>query len=236
MTTPHNPFVKLSRPVIGKGHRQQFRTTDELCRNHFSTYSELNHICQSTMTRALSLLGQRPAVIIETGSSAWGTNSSLLFDSYVNSFGGRFSSVDIRRQPRRLLRKACSSQSSFYRGDSVQFLSAIVDLCSQVDLVYLDSWDVDWTNPVASAVHGLREFLMLLPIFRQHGGLLLVDDTPHIDYVSRNLPHLVEPCEKFASQYGFTPGKGALILEFCKSSGCGKILEHQYQALINFEP
>ncbi len=46
------------------------------------------------MKVAIELLGDRPARILETGSSAWGTNSSLLFDSYVHRFGGEFYTID----------------------------------------------------------------------------------------------------------------------------------------------
>lgn len=186
------------------------------------------------MTRALSLLCQRPANIIETGSSAWGTNSSLLFDSYVNSFGGSFASVDIRRQPSRALRKICTPRSKFWCNDSVRFLKLFTQTCSRVDLVYLDSWDVDWSQPISSAIHGFNEYLILLPLLKQYGGLLLVDDTPSIEFVGSMLPHLYDSCKQFESEYGFLPGKGSLILSHCQLTGFGNVIEHQYQALIQF--
>jgi hypothetical protein len=58
------------------------------------------------MRQAIHLLGQSPSVILETGMSAWGTNSSLLFDDYVCCFGGEFFTVDIR------LRHCCKCAES----------------------------------------------------------------------------------------------------------------------------
>lgn len=63
------------------------------------------------MLMALEHLIGRPSVIVEIGSSAWGTNSSLLFDSYVNSFGGIFQSVDLRVQPMLSLQKSVQKKA-----------------------------------------------------------------------------------------------------------------------------
>lgn len=174
---------------------------------------------------------QESAIILETGPSAWGTNSSLLFDSYVNSFGGSFESVDIRLQPSIVLRVQCSSNSSFYCNDSVSFLNQWSKNNHQVDLVYLDSWDVDWDNPIPSAMHGLSEYLAIAPSLLP-GSLLLVDDTPFDDQVTKSVqPNHIEPFMRFYGMFGFYPGKGAFVKQHLESIGRGKQIEHSYQLL-----
>ena len=115
---------------------------DDLVREHFATRSNLSHANFKSMQEAISALCGRPSWIVETGSSAWGTDSSRLFDSYVATFGGRFWSVDSRLEPMLKLRKHMSKSSSMSCDDSVRFLKRWVDKYSshRVDLVYLDSF------------------------------------------------------------------------------------------------
>ena len=44
-----------------------------------------------------------------------------------------------------------------------------------IDLVYLDSFDLDWQDPHASSLHHLKELCALLPKLRP-GCLVVVDD------------------------------------------------------------
>ena len=76
---------------------------------------------------ALRLLAGRPARIVETGTSAWGVDSTLLFDSYVRHFGGRFDSVDLRALPSDRLRPVVGPATHLHVGDSVEFLSGLAD-------------------------------------------------------------------------------------------------------------
>jgi hypothetical protein len=105
---------------------------------------------------------------------------------------------------------------------------------AQPNLVYLDSWDVDWTDPLASALHGFHEFLVVLPLLR-NGVLLLVDDTPLNSDVMLNVqPKHVEDFDRFTKVYGFTPGKGTLIKNFLLKNAIGKEIAHNYQLLWEF--
>ena len=74
----------------GVSRREAFSDPETLVDFHFRNFSSRDHPCRPTLETALIHLDKKPAVIIETGSSAWGTNSSYLFDSYVTSFGGAF--------------------------------------------------------------------------------------------------------------------------------------------------
>lgn len=229
-----SPIYRGKKGFQGVAARDRFESLGQLIDDHFHRYSDSNHPCRGTLTTALEKLGNKPAVIIETGPSAWGTNSSLLFDSYVNSFGGSFSSVDLRAEPMFTLRSLCSNRSVFFCDDSVSFLKRFASHNTPPDLVYLDSWDVVWTDPLASALHGFYEFLVVLPLLRD-GVFLLVDDTPvNSDVMLKVQPKFVEDFDRFTQVYGFTPGKGALIKNFLVKSAIGKEVEHDYQLLWEF--
>lgn len=115
-------FVYRGKKKSGSFEREKFFKVNELVDSHFKKHSSTDHACRDTMLMALEHLDCRPSVIVETGSSAWGTNSSLLFDSYVNSFGGMFQSVDLRVSPMLSLQKKCTEKSFFVCDDSISFL------------------------------------------------------------------------------------------------------------------
>jgi hypothetical protein len=207
----------------------------ELVREHFATRSDLSlsHPNFESLQQAISALGGRPSWIIETGSSAWGTDSSRLFDSYVATFGGRFWSVDLRLQPMLKLKKQMSKSSSMSCDDSVRFLKRWIDQHSldKADLVYLDSWDLDISDPLPAAIHGLKEFLAISPALRK-GSLLLVDDTPlSVDLLPAPLR---ESAARFQASHGLVPGKGMLIDLLLKTQPHITKLLHHYQVLYSF--
>ena len=211
------------------------RSLTELVDAHFLRHSAPDHICRPTLTKALNLLQCRPAVILETGSSAWGTNSSLLFDAYVTTFGGTFETVDIRVRPSVELEPLCSLRTTLYCNDSINFLKnwSLRNPGKKIDLLYLDSWDVDWANPNPSALHGLAELLEVLPHLHA-GSLLLIDDTP-VDTAAFKLAQTSQAdFEDYVAKQGFAPGKGALCRLLLKSLGRGSEVMHRYQSLWQF--
>lgn len=224
------------RSCRGSAKRVAYDSVSELIVGHFKEHSELDHPCIGTLSIALSSLDQRPANIIETGSSAWGTNSSLLFDSYVNSFGGSFQTVDIRLQPLMTLPQLCSERTTVHCDDSVTFLGRKDTFNEHLNLIYLDSWDVDIHDPLPSALHGLHEFLTVLPYLRSSNALLLVDDTP-LDFDTwfrvQQSSNRVE-FQSFVERHGFAPGKGGLIKAFLEKVGFGELVAHDYQLLWKF--
>lgn len=225
-------FLNRKGGIKGLAHRQKFSDLDELLENHFNKYSDPVHPCRDSLSRSLRLLGNHPARIIETGSSAWGANSSVLFDSYVNSFGGSLASVDIRMNPMTNLLGVCTDKSEFYCDDSVSFLKRFPK--RETSFVYLDSWDVDWSNPMPSALHGFSEFIEVFP-FLTPGSILLIDDTPRDSSVMEVVhPNHLESFLDFQRMYGFAPGKGALVLNYLKQFSCGEIISHDYQLLVKF--
>jgi len=228
----HKPLRSSDEALaLGTATRETFSSSTELIDHHFSEHSDAHHPCHSTMARAIELLGEKPAHIIETGSSAWGTNSSLLFDAYVNSFGGTFESVDIRPEPARALGVLCCPNSRFFCDDSVSFLKRVERERPPIDLLYLDSWDLDWSDPLPSALHGLNEFLSIYPALRP-GSLILIDDTPlNANELAHAHPNQVEDYVASSKKFGFSPGKGSLVKLWLRQQSIGQELAHGYQLL-----
>ena len=205
------------------------RFSKDITKLHFETWSTLTHPNYNNFSRVIALLEEKPVNILETGTSAWGTDSTRLWDLYVRRFGGHFISVDLRREASRRLMFQVGKDSRLETSDSVKFIENYRG--PQFDFVYLDSWDVDPANPLAAALHGLAEFEALSGHLNS-GCLVLIDDTPtelpNEDYVK--FPAL----EKFRVEYQQTPGKGALILSNLNKYPNFKILSHDYSLLLQF--
>lgn len=210
-------------------HRK-FNGLEDLITYHFERWSRVDHQNLPGLSIALSSLSKANPVILETGTSAYGTDSSRLFDMYVRNFGGEFYSVDINSYPSKRLKFAKSKYTKFFVMDSVKFLSNLEAITGKksVDLVYLDSWDVDWSNPLPSARHGERELCALTP-YLLPGTIVIVDDTPKtIDWI----PILDQPIAKdFVDQFGVLPGKGA-FLKVALQNMEYQVLHHDYNLVI----
>lgn len=211
----------------------KFDSPTDLVRAHFEWWSETGHVNKAGFECALAEMRGRPQTIIETGSSAWGVDSTRLWDAYVRAFGGEFWSVDVSIEPRRKLERHMSSTSSLVVGDSVKFLNEFVrsHRGMRVTLCYLDSWDLDWSDPEPSEIHGFREWSAVKPLMGS-GSLLIVDDTPgSIDWVPTQ--HRKE-AQDYLNAVGHLPGKGALIeRELCGDNQVKK-LWHGYNVVYKF--
>ena len=128
------------------------------------------------------LLNQKHAnfEIVETGTLRTPGNwvdgqSARLFTEFVDYQGGRVRSVDIDVLACQAAREhIVSTNFSVEQSDSVAWLAGQTDL-DQVDLFYLDSWDVDWMDDTASAEHHLREFQIIEPHLKP-GCVVALDD------------------------------------------------------------
>jgi hypothetical protein len=229
---------RLGKAIRVRGqaaHRRvDFSSADELVRHHFAQRSSLDHHSFGSMRQAIHLLGQSPSVILETGMSAWGTNSSLLFDDYVCCFGGEFFTVDIRLRPLLQMRGVVSHQTELICDDSVRYLRRWVrsNPGRKADLVYLDSYDLNPRSPYAAAVHGIREYLAIRPALGK-GSLLLVDDTPIDPDVCP--PEWRHDAESFLEREGVMPGKGMLVVPYLDSTHAVTKIHHGYQVLYRFD-
>jgi predicted O-methyltransferase YrrM len=168
----------------------------------------------------LLLKNPRPEYhIIETGTCRDPGNwkdgqSAVLFTAFVDITGGRVRSVDINPDACERARRHLSDQRfEVVCSDSVAWLSQQKDL-DQVDLFYLDSYDVKWHDDNPSAEHHLREFQTIEP-FLQPGTIVAIDDNA-----------------RFADT-GRRTGKGRRIVEYLESKNIHPIYDH-YQIIYQF--
>jgi len=230
---------RLGAPVRTRGSKEPppcaSTTTEDLVRLHFRTRSTHDHVNFESILAALTLLDERPSRIVETGMSAWGTDSTRLFADWVDAFGGELWSVDVRLQPLVHVRESVSRRTVLTCGDSVRFLRRWVRShaadCS-VGLVYLDSFDLDVGDPYPAALHGIRELFAIRTALRS-GSLLLVDDTPATPELCP--AGMREPAERFLAREGVMPGKGMLIDRYLEGAPNVTKIHHAYQALYRFD-
>ena len=130
----------------------------------------------------------RPVGIVETGCvrvpDNWSGDggSTILFDDYARTHPGSVVyTVDLDAGATRIC--LVSDCVKIHTGDSVPYLQSIADNPPAdlpfLDLVYLDSYDLDLNNPVPSAVHHLKELIAISPHIRSE-TLIVVDDSPDI--------------------------------------------------------
>ena len=187
------------------------------------------HICYHTIYKALSELikkGKNEYIIVETGCSAHGTKSTLLWDKFVNSFGGKVLSVDLNKNSVSITNKETSDKTNVTHSDSLKYLPTITD---KIDFLYLDSYDVDFLNPLPSAEHHLKEFNCIKHLLHK-GSIVLIDDTP----ISPEWLDNGKYCpiyNKLKLQFNENmSGKGSLVSRELEKMGAEKLM-HQYQIL-----
>lgn len=122
--------------------------------------------------------------IVETGCTRKEGNwdgdgqSTVILSEFAKWVRGSFYTVDLDNEAVELARKLCPS-AGVNCGDSVEFLSKFKD---QIDLLYLDSFDLDMSNFHAAALHCMFEFCAALPKLHA-GSIVFIDDSPMTDMV-----------------------------------------------------
>ena len=165
--------------------RRTKKTNDKLWEAYFSKIKKrLNEPITKTsreegFTKIFDYLRtKKDPIIVETGCYREVDNyegdgcSTLLFDEFIEIYGGTLLSVDI--DP-----KACelASKNTFHaevsNQDSIEFLST---LDGKIDLLYLDSYNIeDWSNDWEAASHHLKELFAAKNVIKP-GTLIVVDD------------------------------------------------------------
>lgn len=229
-------YQRQTRIVQTKYERysaQQFDTSEALVYRHFETWSQRDHVNLQGFLVALQSLSGAPARIFETGTSAWGTDSTRLWDSYIRNFGGQMWSVDISEAPSLRLHGQLSRNSHLIVEDSIDFIDRFraAQTTNRIDLCYLDSWDLDWRDPEPAEIHGFREWEAIKPLLG-NGSILIVDDTPlELSWVPENVRHLA--AEHLRTR-GRLPGKGFLINQELRERPDVKKLWHGYNCVYLF--
>lgn len=202
-------------------------TPDDLVSMHFRTWSVPAHINEWGLRLAIRELGGRPAFIVETGTSAWGTDSTRLWDGYVRRWGGGFWTVDLARERSERLKGQVGDSTRMVIDDSVEFIERWVTDSPgrRLDLAYLDSWDVNWATPDAAALHGLREWRAIQPAVHP-GTVVVIDDTPSsIDHIPVQFH---KEAQRWVAEKGALPGKGSLVLTQSDFTENWQVLHHDY--------
>ena len=126
---------------------------------------------------------QRNYQILETGCVRGVDNwigdgqSTVLFNSFLNFYDGLLISVDLSPDAIAVARRITSKKSHFVCSDSIRFLRDLNKLAGnglKLDLVYLNSFDVDFDNAEPSAFHHIEELLSLGAASK--GAILAIDD------------------------------------------------------------
>ena len=176
-----------------------------------------------------------PITIVETGCArvlgnwAGDGQSSVLFDRYLesSSAGSSGFAIDLDPQATTLCKTLVSDRITVLTGDSVAVLPDVShELESSgrtIDLLYLDSYDVDWAYPTPSAVHHLKEMVSIVGALRPD-SLVVVDDAPSTCRLVGNANN----------QYDMVSlpvigGKGFYVAEYAKQIGANLMFSH-YQA------
>ena len=206
-------IYNLQKYLRYKFHYFLLKDYKKLIDNHFKFLAKYGNMNKKLFEIAIGNFSCQSITFFETGSSAnWGANSSLLFDSYVNKFGGKLITVDIREDANRYLNSKFSKKSFSFIENSLDFIKTYdQSFFKTIDLVYLDSYDLDINNPEPSMNHCLQEFLLLDERIKV-GSLIAIDDTPNLEafnmYMEFNLNK-----NNTIEKYGYIPGKGTKVLE-----------------------
>ena len=216
--------VKINNIKFLEGKLKNIKNVESLLDFHFQTYSDSKHINKDMFEILLEIFSGSSINILETGSAAHGTKSSVLFASYVKIFGGKFDTVDTNPKIKSFYSFLESNNIRFHTEDSLNYINNLDDdVINGLDIVYLDSFDLDIDNPEPSQEHGLNEFLLLDKKLKKD-AILSIDDTP-ISY------------ELFgnsrSNKFDFIPGKGRLVLNYLdKNPNQYEVLYHNYSVVL----
>jgi hypothetical protein len=224
----------------------------ELLESHFNTLS--GNLIYNPITNSYEMFSDTPGIrkhlnyltfkrlfqemkdlkspmILESGIASAGTHSTYLFNEYVKKYGGKFCSVDINQE---LVDKHAQNMcpaTQLVCGDSVSFFKNWATSNKKADVIYLDSYDLDFYNPTPSAEHGLNEYNSLKPVIGKD-TLMLIDDTPASPYWLDNRdPTFCNDMTIYQLKNNCLPGKGMYVLNTVTNAN--KLL-HNYQVLYKF--
>ncbi|XGB43163.1 MAG: hypothetical protein LVS60_05120 [Nodosilinea sp. LVE1205-7] len=165
----------------------------------------------------------RPVFLIETGcvrrENTWEGEgqSSVLFDRFCRELpGSEAYSVDINPEATNLCKSLVSSALKVHTGDSVRFLKELAvnrpANFQYLDLLYLDSYDVEFNDPHLSALHHMKELMAAANLISAE-TLVVVDDAPLQGFFVQSAEGLDLIMEPEIS------GKGKYVADYAKTIG-----------------
>lgn len=144
-------------------------------------YPNLSHRAETftLMFSYLDNLNKDKYLIVETGTTRTiddflDGNSTLMFDQYCQINNGITYTIDLDPEACKVARESTSNNTIVCLNDSVKFLHEMSNP-EQIDLLYLDSFDLDWNNPHPSAMHHIKELTTIYAKLKP-GCLIVIDD------------------------------------------------------------
>jgi hypothetical protein len=206
-------------------------TTDtyEMFSNKLGIKKHINYLTFSKLFKEME--GLKNPFILESGIASAGTNSTYLFNEYIKKYGGFFWSVDINKSLVDLHKGNMCPATQLICDDSVSFFNNWAKSHNVANVIYLDSYDLDFYNPLPSGNHGLSEYKALIPVIKKN-TLLLIDDTPINPYWLDNRNKVYDDmCIYYSNNNNRLPGKGMFVLN--EITNADKLI-HNYQVLYKF--
>lgn len=195
---------------------------------------------QATFRYAFEFLDrlERPVFIVETGCvrklDHWSDGqSTLLFDKFVTGLPGSVvHTVDLSPEATALCKTLVSPAVDVHTGDSVAFLHGLAKnppaRFPRIDLLYLDSYDVDMAAPHPSALHHLKELIAISPLIGPE-TLVVVDDAPkEVHYIPQGTSGAVFITDPRVG------GKGKYVAEYAESIGANRVFSDYQVAWTGF--
>ena len=160
-------FEKEFAPLVGLEHRAPgFRVI-------------FTHLQEKAMQRP----SEEPLLILETGSMRQADNwlgdgqSTYLWKVFGEFFPCEIHTVDLAPEAAVLVKETCGRDVEAHTGDSVAWLYNWSKRFPGrlVDLLYLDSFDLDLNDTFPSAFHHIKELMAIAPCIGP-GTIIAIDD------------------------------------------------------------
>jgi len=135
-----------------------------------------DHLRKRAAAKADLVMVETGCIRPRHGALAWAAAgcSSILFDAFAAETKARFTSIDNDKDNCAWARKHCP-HATIICGDSVKTLYELRKKIERIDLLYLDSYDVEWGAPHSSALHHLNELCAASRMLTR-GSLVFIDD------------------------------------------------------------
>lgn len=189
-----------------------------------------HHINYLTFKKLFEQMGTpKETIILESGIAI---QSTYLFNEVVRKYGGRFWSVNNDPELVAAHQGNMCPGTKLVHNDSVAFFKEWINTSTytKADIIYLDSYDIDFYNPEPCAKHGLAEYMALKPAIKKD-TLLLIDDTPMNPYWLDTRGSTYYDMLDYYGMFGIMPGKGMYVLDVVNNAD--KLI-HNYQVLYRF--
>lgn len=119
--------------------------------------------------------------IVETGCVRWDKNwegdgqFTIIADKFINYYNGKVLSVNNNIIDIENGKLYVSNKTKIYHNDSVIFLQNLPDI-DNVDLFYLDSFDLNFETPHLSSEHHYKEFISIIKKRSKGNFFICIDD------------------------------------------------------------